>query len=286
MKIIDTFGPFVEEMKRKVVLNRAKKKKKIRLPPGWEEVVLPSGEIIYYNTKTKTAQFEEPKVRVPDLLYVDSFEKPSALKILPKTSPIIYEPLSKAFEDASFENADKIIIESHHKMIELEEGGVLDTLGVSKDDAVVLISYSYEAEERGKAPSYVINKLLAERNDNDLRRYRWYLFHLLKALRRLEPIPAKGITLYRGIDGESLKFDKDHYSVGNILTWPAFTSTSQNMELVYDQFLSRATRPILFEIRGDFMGTTSGLSRFILKKKRSYWSQRPGSVLSPFEMTK
>ena len=62
-----------------------------------------------------------------------------------------------------------------------------------------------------------------------------------------------GITLYRGIDGSQLNFD-EHCKVGNTLTWPAFTSTSLNEDIVYKQFLVRVARPVIFEIQGDFVG--------------------------------
>lgn len=71
-------------------------------------------------------------------------------------------------------------------------------------------------------------------------------------------------TLYRGIDGKFLKFDENHYKVGNILTWPAFTSTTPNEDVVYNQFLGRAAQPIAFEIHGSFVGYDIKLfSRFL-----------------------
>ena len=89
------------------------------------------------------------------------------------------------------------------------------------------------------------------------------IVHFLQAPRKLKPIPTAGVTLYRGIDGKHLKFDDDHYKVGNALSWPAFTSTTTNPGVVYDHFLKKAALPIIFEISGEFVGySVKAFSKF------------------------
>ena len=117
----------------------------------------------------------------------------------------------------------------------------------------MLFSYTYEAKNHDDSPYRVINKALAERDDNALYNYRGYILHLLKALRRLRPVNPREVTLYRGIKGEFVKFKKEHYKEGSTMTWPAFTSTTTNEDVAY-KFMEKSTLPIIFEIHGAFVG--------------------------------
>ena len=52
------------------------------------------------------------------------------------------------------------------------------------------------------------------------------LYLVTSALRKLPRVTGR--TLYRGVRGE-VSLDKDHYHKGNVVTWPALSSTSPDM---------------------------------------------------------
>ena len=167
--------------------------------------------------------------------------------------PNFYESLDKAFESAAFKNLTDIRKKSQEKVRKLTETGELGRWGMSKEEAEVLFSYSFEAANKKETPCYIMNKTLAERDVNTLRNHRGYILHLLKALRKLKPVSTAGTILYRGIDGKFLNFDDEHYKMGNTLTWPAFTSATWKEKSAY-VFADRTEEPVVFEIHGNFVG--------------------------------
>ena len=225
-----------------------------RLSPNWRRITSPKGETFYYNIKTEAVQTEPPVMSMSDLPFSDIVGKPSAMSVFQYMPSGFYENLSKSFESASFKNFSVIKEKSQERVRGLERNGTLNKLKMASEEAEVLFSYTYEEKEKkSNTPCYIMNKLLAERNDNRLMAYRGYILHLLKALRKLEPVDPRTTTLYRGIDGERLTFDDKHYKVGNIMTWPAFTSTTPNESIAY-KFSSKAVKPVIFEIHGAFVG--------------------------------
>ena len=213
----------------------------------------PAGNTIYVDTKTGVSELEAPEMTVSDMPFSDFVGKPSALSIFERMPPDFYEPLDKAFESAAFKNLADIRAESQEQVEALANSGTLYSLGMSRGEAEVLFSYTYEAKERKESPYSIMNRVLTERDDNKLRSHRGYILHLLKALRKLRPIDPRTTTLYRGTNGKYLKFDKEHYQEGNTMTWPAFTSTSTKEDVIYS-FLERTTQPVIFEIHGAFVG--------------------------------
>lgn len=175
----------------------------------------------------------------------------SGLDTLQQMPPGFYETLDRAFEDACFKDLAEIRKWAQKKARKLEERGKLGTVGMNKEDAEVLISFTYEGGNSEDKPSYLVNKAIAERNNNSLRAYRGYILHLLSVLRRLRPIRTEGITLYRVADS---RLYEGLYRVDRKLSWPGFTFTTLSEDAVYEQSLERAEQPIIFEIRGDFVG--------------------------------
>ena len=53
------------------------------------------------------------------------------------------------------------------------------------------------------------------------------MYLVMTALQKLPRVT--GQVLYRGVRGE-VNLDKDHYSKGNVVVWPALSSTSPDME--------------------------------------------------------
>ena len=272
LRIIDSFTTLVKELKQKsqkpktkiskclYKTEKRKQKHSTKLPSGWKEVIAPAGNTFFYNTKTGVAELEAPEMTVSDRPFNENaFMKASSLDIFQRMPQYFYETLDDTFKSAKFKNLAEIRKKSQENVIKLIENGELGKWGMNKEEAEVLFSYSFEAENTKETPCYIVNKALADRDDNNLRNYRGYILHLLKALRKLRPIPTitptRGrTTLYRGIDGKFLNFDDEHYKVGNTLSWPAFTSTTTQQDVVFKQFLVRAVRPIIFEIHGDFVG--------------------------------
>ena len=230
------------------------------LPPGWKEVVSPLGNAIFVNTKAHAAQFDAPEMTVSDRPFAEcTFINASGLDSFQHMDPNFYVSLDAAFESAAFRNLAEIRRLAQENVRALAESGELDKLGMSRDEAEVLFSYSFETKGGKETPCYIMNRTLADRDSNALINHRGYILHLLKALRKLEPIPTSTPTggrtvLYRGIDGRRVRFDEKHYKVGNRLSWPAFTSTTLCEDVVYSQFLVRVAQPVIFEIHGDFVG--------------------------------
>ena len=55
---------------------------------------------------------------------------------------------------------------------------------------------------------------------------KWEDYLVTSALRMLPRVTGR--TLYRGVMGE-VSLDRDHYHKGNVVTWPALSSTSPDM---------------------------------------------------------
>lgn len=255
-QILNTFSVLVRKLKREE--KERNKENTISnnqiLSPNWIEVTSPSEETFFLNTKTGETRVEAPEMTLSELPFSSFKGQPSSLGIFQQMNPDFYEPLDESFKSAAFKKVDDIKTQSQNKVEDLVKKGILEELGVNKEEALVLFSYTYQAKPSKYSPYVIMNKVLAERNDNMLRTYRGYILHMLKALRKLEPVSSAGRLLYRGIDGKYLKFDKDHYEVGNEMTWPAFTSTSLKEDIIYDQFLNNASQPIIFEISGNYVG--------------------------------
>lgn len=200
-KLVDAFTPLIDELKKKREGSNGSmhdlnpkdgssptEKKKEKLPDGWKGVTSPSGESFFFNTKTDMVVREAPEICVSDMPFSEFKGRPSALDIFQRMPPNFYEPLDKAFGSAKFENLADIRKKSQSNAGELAADGTLAQLGMSKDEAEVLFSYTYEAENGKDSPCYIMNRVLAERDVNRLRMHRSYVLHLLKALRKLKPI--------------------------------------------------------------------------------------------------
>lgn len=165
-------------------------------------------------------ELEAPEMSVSDRPFSENTfrGKPSAMNIFQQMNPSFYESLDKSFRSASFKNTEVIRRKAKAKSEKLQAKGILSKFGMSIEEAEVLFSYTYEEKGGKGTPCYILNKMLAERNDCIIN-YRGHILHLLKALHKLEPISTEGRTLYRGIDGKLLNFDDLHYKEGNELTW-------------------------------------------------------------------
>ena len=64
------------------------------------------------------------------------------------------------------------------------------------------------------------------------------LYLVMSALRKLPRVTGR--TLYRGVRGE-VSLDKDHYCKGNVVMWPALSSTSPSVDTT-KAFLAKGSR--------------------------------------------
>ena len=144
-----------------------------------------------------------------------------------------YETLEESLETAEFENVKSLMKYSMEIARYLARKGLLSNLKMTQADVMALSIYTYDfGQEHFEANPYrVINKVLGERNTGKATKLRGYILRLLAALRKL-PGYEKTKTLYRAVTNVSEKYKK----VENVLTWPAFTSTSSDENSVIDFF--------------------------------------------------
>ena len=90
-----------------------------------------------------------------------------------------------------------------------------------------MYTYDFGSKDFESNPYRIINRSLVGRNFAEMQRERGLLYLVMSALRKLPRVTGR--TLYRGVRGE-VSLDKDHYHKGNVVTWPALSSISPDME--------------------------------------------------------
>lgn len=126
------------------------------------------------------------------------------------------------------------------------------SLNMTSDDVAAIFAYTFDFGDTMKEYNIYskVNTVLAQRNANSLRSIRGYLLHLFTAISHIgQSLIVKNRTLYRGIDGKKT-FNFSEHKTGYYRSWPGFTSTSVDDDLVIENFLEKAETPILFEIVG------------------------------------
>lgn len=109
----------------------------------------------------------------------------------------------------------------------MEEYTVPD--GFTETDAIAIAMYTYDFGRRcfENNPYRIINSSIVNRDFAGLQRASGILYLVMKALRKLPRVTGR--TLYRGVKS-GVNLDEDYYREGNIITWPALSSTSPNMK--------------------------------------------------------
>lgn len=119
---------------------------------------------------------------------------------------------------------------------------------LSIGDVIVIALYTLNNGGDGQPVYSIINRKTSMRRSN--RVYRWYIYHLLFALRKLPTYQNVGV-LYRGVPREINVEEK--YKIGMSRKWLPFTSTTREVG-VANSFLVNSEYPNLFEIRGPVKG--------------------------------
>lgn len=104
--------------------------------------------------------------------------------------------------------------------------------GFTEDDAAAIALYTFEfanIEYLESAPCRIINRNLVKRNYVSMQQAGGMIYLVMNALRKLPR--CSGETLYRGVKSY-VSLDDYHYYAGNIITWPALSSTTTDVESV------------------------------------------------------
>lgn len=210
------------------------------------------GDIIKVVKAVKNMNYESFKkmgmVVSNDVFAVPNQKLSSLSSLLASFPPNYYRTLAEALEDAKFVDSKDMLIDAKRKW---ESSSDAKKSGLTEEEAAAIFVYTYDfgKDKWEKNPFRIVNKILAERNTHDLPRLCGYILHLLSALRKL-PKWTKKNKLYRGVDGPVGSSVKQ---VGNVMTWPAFTSTTVD-EGAVGMFITNLKDPVVFEIRGSFCG--------------------------------
>ena len=152
----------------------------------------------------------------------------------------------------------KIFNKANEKIKELR--GTPDKFDI--EDFATILSYTMESEPNGVSSIYkTINSALAQRAGDKTLKGGGYILNLLSAIRKLtnqEGAPrAPRAPLYRGVCGH---LNQKNLETGSVLSWPAFTSTT-NEKNVAEGFIvngkidpSQGEWRYMFEISGDYCG--------------------------------
>lgn len=177
--------------------------------------------------------------------------KRSALTSLPNNFPsTYYRTLEEALDDAKFVCIKDMLDDAKRKWEASPDSVKRGVLTEEEAASIFIYSYDFGKAKMEKNPFRIVNKVLAERNTHALPRLCGYIMHLLTALRKLQRYDCTGKAVYRGVEGPVSPNVKQ---VGNVMTWPAFTSTTKD-ETAVGNFIMTAREPIVFEVRGAFCG--------------------------------
>ena len=176
-----------------------------------------------------------------------------------------YTPIYNALVEANFndkkssaeaeQDAKQLLEHCRETLTLLKKKRTLEKYNMTEEQAAAIIIFTFDfGQDQSKHnPCYRVNKALGTRDTNSIFSVRYYILHLLSALRKLPRVDPKSKRLYRGINGNTIRGDlRAHYPVGAERSWTAFTSTCYDENCAVDFTLGDA--PILFEITGEFVG--------------------------------
>lgn len=187
-------------------------------------------------------------------------------------TPTLEEALYQMFISSNFEErksknlAQKIVKNCQDKINEIyrynnKYNHFLESLKITKEEACIICSYTYESEEeKDFLPYKILNKsLLSEDKRHGLEKISKYFYILLKALRKLPKyyMDSTNKYLYRCIK-KRIKEEINGYHSGGINIFFSFTSTTMNQRTSND-FLNRVNGDnnksgTIFVLEGDIWG--------------------------------
>ena len=165
--------------------------------------------------------------------------------------PNLREALKQMFISAGADkNEIKDLIEDIESKCEQKLGETFEEIkkkypNITKDDALIISSYTCESKDKEYSPYRLLNTNMVEKNRKkgieNISKYLYILLHSLRKLKRYYPDKnSKNKYLYRCIRFKvNLKEDPNDSSMipyvnGNIKTFWGFTSSSPDAEMTYD----------------------------------------------------
>ena len=147
---------------------------------------------------------------------------------------------------------------------------------ITKEDAYIICSYTYESQFQKFSPYKILNiNLVSDDRKNGVKNVSKYLYILLKSLRKLPRYYPKNKYLYRcltclvNISPESNKNKNLSYIEGNTKTFWGFTSTSPDKKTTYT-FLNKEENTktgTIFLLKGDIWGYNIELFNYFKEKE-------------------
>ena len=151
---------------------------------------------------------------------------------------------------------------------------------ITKEEAMIISSYTCEAKDKNYSPYRLLNKSLVSKNRKyGIENVSKYLYTLLTSLRKLErfyPDP-KNNFLYRCIRSKTLisndpkKKNYIPYAIGNIKTFWGFTSTSPKIKTSYhflgDDKKVKIKSGTVFILTGDIWGYDISLFNYYMENE-------------------
>ena len=182
--------------------------------------------------------------------------------------PTLYEALYQMYR--SLDIADQKayllslnIIDKSKKVIEFNYDLINEKYGVTKEEAMIIASYSCEAFDSDYSPYKVVNNIMNDENRfKGIRSISKYLYIFLKALRQLSIFYPQQKYMYRCIN-KQINLKKDifderivPFNKGTIKTFYGFLSVTSEKDMTYDlkgkkENIDKGT---IFEIYGNFRG--------------------------------
>ena len=152
-------------------------------------------------------------------------------------TPSLEEALDQLYDSMNIENVEiqrnKVIKECKNDLKEKFEKIQKIHPKITKDEALIICSYTYEDSKYKLSPYKILNSnLVSNTRKNGIKKVCKYFFILLKALRHLTPFNPKNKILYRSLGQKVItEIPKDNpnyipYKVNNEKKFWAFTSTS------------------------------------------------------------
>lgn len=214
------------------------------------QIIFKSIESLRSGTNTSSGRLDE--IVQDDCCKEDEDVSP-VISAYERTPPDFYETFEESLKSANFKNVQAMMKYSREIATYLDKQGVLGRLGMTKADGMALAVYTYDngVDDFESNPYRIVNKILRDGNQDEGIKLKGYILRLISALRKIPPYSEKKKkTLYRAVINVSEKCKEKN----NILTWPAFTSTSSDEASVVDFFnnISLEGDKYVFEITGCF----------------------------------
>lgn len=218
-----------------------------------ESIVGPNAAIVIYNKITLMKQ-EKMCKELGDENITPKEIGETFLDSVFERDDIVPETIQESLDNAGFKDTTAILNSCKDELNSEIMKTTIKNTGMSEDEACAVFAYTYEAKPNTEdSPYRILNKALLEKNVEQLKKLRGYIFNLLSGLRRIKG--DFNDRLYRGIDGKWLKGDQNNFKIGDRLVFAPFTSTSLD-EKVALSFINKSDTevPILYEINGKAQG--------------------------------